>query len=169
MERAWVLIGMMGAGKSAVGRALAATTGREFLDTDQMLQHRLGRSIRQIFHIYGESAFRDHETALLRSLQPGPFVLSTGGGIVIRPENWNELRRLGTIVYLKASLETLQDRLEHSKKKRPLLEGEDWKEKVEAILAARTHLYEQADIVISLDANEIDEAAQQVLAKLEGA
>src|SRR5450631_3409697 len=75
MERCWILVGMMGVGKSAVGRELAVRTGREFVDTDQMLQNRLGRPISQLFQIYGESAFRDHETAILKSIVPSLAVV----------------------------------------------------------------------------------------------
>src|SRR5690349_9779443 len=107
MERCWILLGMMGAGKSAVGRALAELSGREFVDTDLLLQQRLGRPISQLFAVYGEDAFRDHETSILRSLEPLPVVLATGGGIVVREENWSELRRLGTTIYLRATPETI--------------------------------------------------------------
>src|SRR5437868_3400733 len=100
MERTWVLVGMMGAGKSAVGRALAGLAAREFVDTDQLLQNRFGRPVSQIFQHYGEETFRDHETNILRGLAPGRFVLSTGGGIVLREANWLEMRRLGVVIYL---------------------------------------------------------------------
>ena len=83
MERAWILIGMMGVGKSTIGSILAEQTHRPFHDTDRMLVHRLGRPIPQLFQIYGESTFRDHETAILKTLEPGPQVISTGGGIVL--------------------------------------------------------------------------------------
>src|SRR5690349_9612051 len=112
MERCWILVGMMGAGKSSVGRALAEASGRPFLDTDLMLQNRLGRPITQIFQVYGEETFRDHETSILRSLEPHPAIVSTGGGIVIREANWSEMKRLGLVIYLKARPETLISRLE---------------------------------------------------------
>jgi shikimate kinase len=163
MNRSWVLIGMMGAGKSSIGRALAELTGRDFLDTDLMLQHRLGRPIPQIFQVYGEEAFRDHETSVLRSLQPGEHVLSTGGGIVLRPANWVEMRRLGTTIYLKSSVEDLIARLEASKKKRPLLQVEEWPERVRELLVKRESLYLQADIVVDLDGEDIATSAQRVL------
>jgi len=165
MERAWVLVGMMGAGKSSVGRALAEASGREFRDTDQLLVQRFGRSIAQIFDVYGEAAFRDHETSIVKSLEPGPYVLATGGGIVMRPENWAELRRLGPICYLEATPETLIERLAISKKKRPLLETENWEDRLRALLMGRIPLYEQADFRVAVDGNEIDSASQRVLAE----
>src|SRR4051794_13739349 len=117
MERCWILVGMMGVGKSAVGRELAVRTGRSFLDTDQLLQHRLGRPVSQLFQIYGEDAFREHETSILRSLEPCDAILSTGGGVVTREANWVELRRLGTVAYLKATEEEIIARLTVSKKR----------------------------------------------------
>lgn len=158
---------MMGVGKSAVGRELAVRTGREFLDTDQMLQNRLGRPVNQLFQVYGEDAFRDHETSLLKSLKPGHSILSTGGGIVIRPANWTELRRLGTIVYLKAGAEELVRRLSASKKRRPLLEVENWQERVRHLLELRESLYQQADLVVTLSDDGIPEAADRVQAAFE--
>src|SRR5689334_6309954 len=148
MERCWILVGMMGVGKSAVGRELAVRTGREFLDTDQMLQNRLGRPVTQLFQVYGESAFRDHETSLLKTLEPRDAILSTGGGIVIRDANWEELRRLGTTLYLKATPDDLIARLTTSKKRRPLLEVEDWEQRLRNLLAAREDRYQLADVVV---------------------
>lgn len=166
MERCWILVGMMGAGKSSVGRALAELSGRNFQDTDLLLQNRLGRSIGQLFARYGEDAFRDHETSLLRSLEPSACVLATGGGIVCRDENWRELRRLGTTVYLRAEPETLLERLEQSKKKRPLLETEDWAERLRMLLAGRAAFYCQADIAVDVDGRTVQEVAESVLKRV---
>jgi shikimate kinase len=160
---------MMGAGKSAVGRELAARTGREFKDTDSLLQHRLGRPVGQLFDIYGETAFRDHEASLLRSLEPGFIVLSTGGGIVVRPENWPELQRLGTTVYLKATEDDLIDRLTKSKKRRPLLEVEDWQDRLRNLMAQREPLYSQAEVIVQLQGDDIESAADRVEQAIEEA
>jgi shikimate kinase len=158
---------MMGSGKSAIGRALAALTGRDFQDTDILLQNRFGRSVSQIFQIYGEEAFRGHETSVLKGLQPCNCVLATGGGIVMRAENWAELRRIGVVIFLKASAQTLIERLEQSKKKRPLLSDAEWRDRATAILHARMPLYEQADVVVEVDGLEISEATQRVLEALQ--
>jgi shikimate kinase len=166
MERCWILIGMMGVGKSAVGRELAVRTGREFIDTDLLLQNRLGRPVSQLFHIYGESAFRDHESSLLRTLEPSSSILSTGGGIVVRPENWAELRRLGIVIYLRASEQEIIDRLTTSKKRRPLLEVENWEERLRNLLAQREPIYQQADVVVQLAGDGIEDAANRVLAAI---
>ncbi len=164
MERCWILVGMMGVGKSAVGRALAVRSEREYLDTDFLLQHKLGRPVSQLFHIYGESAFRDHETALLRDLQPQLAVVATGGGIVVRPDNWVELRRLGRVMYLRATVEDIIGRLTESKKRRPLLEVENWQDRIVTLMAEREALYQQADLVMQLSGDEIEGAAERAYA-----
>lgn len=167
MDRCWILLGMMGAGKSSVGRALSELSGRPFEDTDQMLQRRFGRAIHQIFSIYGEDCFRQHENSVLRALEPSPIILATGGGIVVREENWVELRRLGITIYLKSSLESITNRLEHSKKVRPLLQAEDWRERVRTILESRSHLYERADLLVDLEGLNQTQAAEKVLQAVE--
>ncbi|MCB8933617.1 MAG: shikimate kinase [Fimbriimonadaceae bacterium] len=163
----WILVGMMGAGKSSAARALGKLVGRPVLDTDQLLQNRFGRSVAQIFAVYGELAFRQHETNILRGLEPTPAVLSTGGGIVTRPENWDEMRRLGTTVYLEGSTATLAARLRASKRRRPLLEVENWEDRLEAILAERRRLYEQADLRCSIDGRSLEEIVIELRAKFE--
>jgi shikimate kinase len=168
MDRCWILVGMMGAGKSSVGRTLAELSERPFEDTDLILQHRLGWSIPQLFQRYGEDAFREHETSVLRSLDPHAAILATGGGIVCRPENWTEMQRLGLTVYLRASAETVKARLELSRKKRPLLEFEDWQERVDRLLTARSPFYDQADIIVDVDGKSIQEIAFDVHRVVEG-
>ncbi|CAN5586534.1 shikimate kinase [soil metagenome] len=163
MERWWILVGMMGAGKSAIGRALAELTGREFVDTDQLIQHRLGRSVAQIFQIYGETTFRDHETSILRGLEPGLCIVSTGGGIVGREENWTELQRLGTVCYLRATHATLAARLAISRKKRPLLEVEDWEDRLRLLIEKRAPLYERAHFSVEVDGDGLEDGILRVL------
>lgn len=165
--RSWILVGMMGAGKSAVGRALALATSREFVDTDTMLQNRFGRPVEKIFEVYGESAFRDHETSILKSMEPGDCVVSTGGGIVVREANWGELKRLGHTLYLRARPETLIARLELSKKKRPLLQVEQWEERVEDLLESRRAAYGLADACVDVDDLSLDDVVAQVKAAFE--
>lgn len=150
---------MMGAGKSTVGKALAEIADREFLDTDVLLQARLGRPIPQIFQIYGEETFRDHESSVLRNLEPGLTVLATGGGIVLREENWIEMERLGTTVFLNCPFDVLKDRLEQSKRKRPLLQTENWEQRLEALLEARMPLYRRAKVIVDLTDGDIDDVA----------
>lgn len=163
MEKSWSLIGMMGVGKSTVGRALAELSGREFLDTDQMIQNRLGRSIPKIFEFYGEQTFRQHEASIIQSLQPGPFVISTGGGAILNEESWQHLNTIGWTIYLKADPQVLKLRLEKSNRTRPLLASSDWETKFDQIYTDRQPLYHRASIVVQLDDCEIHDVAQKVL------
>ncbi len=166
MERSWILVGMMGAGKSAIGRSIASTSGRTFIDTDLLLQGRFGRPVGQIFEVYGERTFRDHETSILKSLEPGANIVSTGGGIVLAEANWAEFRRLGTTVYLNASVETLVARLAASKKKRPLLQGQEWESKLRQILEGRAALYGRADLCVNVTDCDIEQAAMRVVSAI---
>lgn len=168
MERTWILVGMMGAGKSSVGRLVAERAERDFNDTDSLLVHRLGRTIPQIFKLYGEQAFRDHETSVLRGLEPGSMVLATGGGTVLRPENWDELRRLGTTVYLNASVPTLVGRLERTRYRRPLLLADDWEDRIAELLEQRQPFYRQADLSVVVDEMSSAETAEKVLEAVRG-
>lgn len=163
MSQSWILVGMMGAGKTSVGRRLAELANREFLDTDRLLQTRLGRPIPQIFSLYGEAAFRDHETAIIRSLTPGASVVSTGGGVILREENRALLKALGTTVYLKSSAANIKARLQASKKKRPLLDRDDWEKTFDEILASREPIYAQSDHIVDVDSMEVEDAADFLL------
>ncbi|HLK13913.1 MAG TPA: shikimate kinase [Fimbriimonadaceae bacterium] len=160
---------MMGSGKSALGRSIADISGREFIDTDILVQQTVCRPISQVFKLYGEDAFREHESAVLRKLEPCGAVVSTGGGIVIRPENWPQLRRLGTTLYLEAPVDALIERLERSKKRRPLLEGPQWRERLREILEQREPLYRQADLTVRVGGKDVESTAREVLAALETA
>ena len=157
---------MMGVGKSTLGQVLAQESGREFVDTDASIQRLLGRSIPQIFERYGEAAFRSHETATLRRLEAGRSVIATGGGIVLRQENWLEFRRLGTTIYLEATLDLLVERLSRSNRKRPLLAIENWKQRLAELFAEREPLYRQADLRVQVSDFSQTECAQQIIQRL---
>ena len=162
-----VLVGMMGAGKSTVGRLLAETLAVPFQDTDSLLEVRLGRPTSQLFRLFGEDTFRDHESAILRSLEPDEGVLATGGGIVLRDANWVEMRRLGPIVFLDVDSDRLRDRLRRSKRKRPLLEREDWESMVDAILETRRPLYQKADIKVDVDTENFEQTIEKIIEELQ--
>lgn len=165
--RSWILIGMMGSGKSTVGRLLAETSDREFLDTDQIIQYKFGRPINQIFNIYGEEAFRDYETSVLKGMQPSKNVIATGGGLILRPSNWDELKRLGIVIYLHSSPENLIQRLEHSRKRRPLLEADNWQDRLRTILESRLSLYHQAEIQVTVDGMDKSEVVASITQQIE--
>lgn len=158
---------MMGAGKTTLGRELARRAGRPFRDTDSMLQNRFGRAVSEIFRVYGENAFREHETSILKGLVREPIVLATGGGIVLRDANWAEMKRLGTVIFLDVDEPVLKERLQKSKKRRPLLASEDWQGKFEAILCERRELYERADITIQVGEEENEAVIERLLTMLE--
>lgn len=160
-SQTYILVGMMGAGKSAIGRAIAELSGRTYQDTDSIVQNRLGRSISQFFQVYGEDAFREHEAAAIRSLEPDEVVLATGGGVVLRDDNWEQLRRLGPVLYLNVPCEVLMSRLEISRKKRPLLATENWKETFRSILEARQDHYLKADAILETSDEGVEEVAKR--------
>lgn len=167
MEQSWILVGMMGSGKSTVGRDLAKLADRAFFDTDILLQNRFGRTVSQIFECYGEDAFRGHETSILKGLQPGPSVISTGGGIVMREENWTEMKRLGLVIFLDVPPDRLVERLAKSRKKRPLLEIEDWELRVHELYKTRLPMYQRADLAHLTSRDWSSEVAEELLVKIQ--
>jgi len=161
-----VLIGFMGAGKSAVGLELAARTGLPFHDTDQAIVRAFGMSIGQIFARQGEEQFRARETALLQELEGAPAIIATGGGVVSAAQNVDTLRRRGTLVYLTADEETLWRRTRESD--RPLLQTPDPRGTFTELLSARAPLYcAAADLTVSTTKLSIAEVADAVLRALE--
>lgn len=163
-----VLCGMMGAGKTTVALALAGRTGRKRLDTDEEIVKSHGK-ISDIFAQFGEKYFRDLETQTVKELvQADNLIISVGGGLVLRAENVELLKKTGKIVYLRASLDTLTERLQGDTA-RPLLqdEKEDLQSKIAQLLTARSPIYEQAaDLVVDVDSKTPDEIAQELLEKL---
>lgn len=162
-----ILLGMMGAGKSTVGKALASKLGVMFQDTDRMLEHRLGRPIPQLFGLYGEETFRAHETSVLRSLERQPGVLATGGGIVLREQNWVEFERLGTTVFLSPDPDILKQRLRTSKKRRPLLETADWEQTFDELYSKRIDLYRKADHVLQIENADFEAILDRIVLQIE--
>ena len=138
------LIGLPGCGKTTVGRQLARRLQCEFLDSDQVLEQRLGCSIREFFEREGEAAFRDREEAVLDELTAvaAKVVLSTGGGAVIRAANRAHLRARCTVVYLKSQPEELFRRLQHDVK-RPLLQVADPLGRLRELFEVRDPLYRE--------------------------
>lgn len=137
-----VLVGFMGCGKSSVGRRLAGKCGHRFVDTDDLVTARAGRTITQIFQAEGEAHFRDLETAELRELEHAAgLVLATGGGLVLRAENRERLQRLGAVFWLDAEPDALFERVSRNRK-RPLLQTGDPRRTFDALLAERRPIYE---------------------------
>ncbi|KAM3101213.1 shikimate kinase [Phormidesmis sp. 146-12] len=148
------LIGMMGVGKTTIGRLLADQLDYQFFDVDAIIEQASGQSISQIFAESGEAAFRQLETNVLAELAPYTrLAIATGGGIVLKPENWGYLRH-GVIVWLDLPLDELYNRLQHDRS-RPLLQSsETLKPRLNTLTAQRQSLYAQADVKITAQANE---------------
>jgi shikimate kinase len=162
-----VLIGMMGAGKSAVGRCLHRRTKLVLLDTDDIVASKFGISIPEIFSRYGEQAFRGAETQALRDLTTTEqAIIVTGGGIVLREENVDFLKRLGVLVWLDGKEATLFKRASQART-RPLLQGENPREAFAQMIQARLPLYAKvAHIRIDASVLTEDEVAVAILSKL---
>ena len=143
------LVGMMGAGKTSVGRVLARRLGKTFYDSDHVIEERTGVRIPVIFDIEGETGFRARERTVIRELTANDdIVLATGGGAVLEPENRRLLQERGTVVYLRAAVRELINRTRHDKN-RPLLQTRDPQARLNTIFEQRDPLYgEIADIVI---------------------
>ena len=138
------LVGMMGAGKSTVGRALARRLGREFVDSDREIVLRTGVPIATIFEIEGEAGFRRRESAVLAELATRHnVVVATGGGAVLDEASRRLMREHGTVVYLHASLDHLHERTRRDVA-RPLLASGDRRATLAALLEARDPLYREA-------------------------
>ena len=162
------LVGMMGAGKSAVGRPLADALGYRFVDADTVLEGAAGRTIPEIFANDGEAEFRQLETAVLGQISGWhSLVVATGGGVVTRPENWGHMRQ-GVVVWLDAPPELLLARLRSDPTPRPLLEADDPASRLQQLLAQRQPLYAQADLQIRQQHEQPAQVAQLVLEALPG-
>ncbi|MEA5580987.1 shikimate kinase [Nodularia harveyana UHCC-0300] len=147
------LIGMMGAGKTTVGQLLANNLGYGFLDTDSVITQLAGRSINDIFAEEGEPAFRQLESDVLAQVCAyTKLVIATGGGIVLRQENWSYLHH-GLVVWLDVPVELLYSRLAEDST-RPLLQDPDPQGKLRSLLEKRTPLYSQADLKITVTAED---------------
>jgi shikimate kinase len=160
-----ILIGFMGAGKSSCGRMLAKRLGRCFVETDEMIVAREGRSIPEIFRDDGEERFRAIEAEMLEllALKSGD-VIATGGGLPCREGRMELLRRLGTVVWLKGELPDLHERARRSGD-RPMLDGRPFGA-IEELYRARERYYRQADVTIDTTGLGLDQVVRRVIAAL---
>jgi shikimate kinase len=156
-----ILVGFMGAGKSSVGRLLARRLGRCFVETDDMITAREGRSIPEIFAERGEAHFRalEEETVRLLALKSGD-VIATGGGLPCREGRPDRLRAMGTVVWLRGEFDAVYERAQRAGA-RPMLAGRK-REEIEALYRAREPYYRQADVTVDTTGINPD----QVVAKL---
>jgi len=162
------LVGPMGAGKSTIGRQLARALGLEFIDSDREIEIRTGVDIPLIFELEGESGFRrrEHQVIELLTARKG-IVLATGGGAVLDPDNRKCLAARGKVIYLHTSVEQQLQRTAHDRS-RPLLQTENPRQTLEALLAARDPLYrEVADWVIETDGCRVRDVVQEIVRRAE--
>ncbi|MYM35909.1 3-dehydroquinate synthase [Duganella sp. FT94W] len=162
------LVGLMGAGKTTIGRILARKLGLNFIDSDHEIEARTGASIPWIFEIEGEASFRRREAEVIRDLtgQQG-IVLATGGGAILSADNRAFLKARGTVIYLRASVNSILQRTAHDKN-RPLLQTADPRKKLEELMVVRDPLYlEIADLVIDTGRPNVQSMVQTILNQME--
>ena len=157
------LIGFMGTGKTSAGRLVAEQLHFEFLDTDELIQARTGRTIAEIFANNGEAAFRALERDLVGELaRRARTVISTGGGLPANPENLASLKTHALVACLWASPEKIWERV-RNQSHRPLLHDPDPQRKIRELLEARAPFYRQADVLINTDLRSAREVAQKII------
>lgn len=167
-----VLIGMRGAGKSTVGNRLATRMGREFVDTDDLVERCLGASIKETVEKKGWSFFRAVEKRVIEDVCHGDhLVIAAGGGAVLDPENVRSLKKNGLVIWLKADWEVLHRRLSldpQTEGDRPTLTGRGTLEELKEIMASRAPLYEKAaDVELDTVNLELEKVLESILSILE--
>lgn len=162
-----VLTGFMGAGKSKVGRRLKELTGMEMVDTDDMIERDAGMAISEIFEKFGEPHFRELEKkAVKEASELENHIIVTGGGVVLKEENIENLRKNGKIVYLHAPAEVLYERMK-DETHRPLLQVDDPLGKIKELLEFRAPFYANNDTAIDTSNIGVDEVAEGVIKVIE--
>jgi shikimate kinase len=165
-SRNLILVGLMGAGKSSIGRLVASLLGIPFIDADAEIERVSRMTISELFAAYGEEEFRALETRVMkRLLKGGPRVVSTGGGAFINERTRRHIKRGGLSIWLKADLDVLWERV-NKRDTRPLLKTENPKQTLENLMNARYPIYAEADLtVLSRDVHK-DVIAKEVLAAI---
>ena len=162
-----VLVGLMGAGKSCIGRRLAQSLARPFIDADREIEEAAGCSIEDIFERHGEAAFRDGERRVIaRLLEQGPAVLATGGGAYMDPRTRAAIRERGVSIWLRAELDLLVRRTAR-RNNRPLLKRGDPREILGRLIEERYPVYAEADVAVDIDDSPPKLTTERVLAAVE--
>lgn len=160
----------MGCGKSSVGRRLSELLCWHFIDLDEMIVSRGGRTIPEIFETKGEAAFRQMELEALREIAAygqNNIILSLGGGTVMTPECAEIIRKKSVCIYLKASTDTLMKHLEGQEDGRPMLSSKDLRTRIEDMMSQRSATYEKtAHIIIDTDGRRIEDIASEIIENL---
>jgi shikimate kinase len=162
-----ILIGFMGAGKTTVGRLLSQETGMEHIDFDDKIVEEIGMTIQEYFDRYGEAAFREHETKVLKRYLNHQQVVSTGGGIVMREENRALLKQMAPVIYLKTEPEVFIARLKQDHETiRPLVVSKS-PDKIKEVFEPRVPLYEEsASLVVETNNRTPQEIVAEILTKI---
>ncbi len=162
-----ILVGPMGSGKSTIGSLIAKRLHRDFMDSDHYIEERTGVDIARIFDVEGEQGFRDRESkALIDLLSQSDRVIATGGGSVLRPENQKLLKQRGFIVFLDTSVEQQLRRLARDKK-RPLLQTDNPRQRLEALFEERRPIYlDLADLAVKTDKRVARRLAADIISQL---
>ena len=148
LTKSIVLVGLMGAGKSCIGRKLAEATGLPFVDADAAIEEAAGCTIPEIFEMHGEAAFRDGERKVIaRLLQEGPQILATGGGAFMDPDTRAAIKASATSIWLRADVDLLVKRTSR-RNTRPLLKTGDPREILAGLIEKRYPIYAEADVVV---------------------
>lgn len=165
-DRHIVLIGLMGAGKTSIGRLIARRLRMPFTDADAEIEKAAGLTIWEIFKVHGEQAFRDGERRIIaRLLDLPPGVLATGGGAFMNAETRAAIRQKGVSIWLRADVATLYDRT-RKRRHRPLLNNEDPRGTLERLATLRYPIYAEADITIDTGAERPRETADRIIEEL---
>lgn len=158
-------MGFMGAGKTTVGKILAKKLKLTFIDLDEVIEKELNLTIQEIFSRYGEDFFRDAETKALRSIaDKDRYVVATGGGVVLRKENWQIMIANGITVYLRAPAEVLWTRVRNNTS-RPLLQVENPFERLCELFTQRIPQYEKADLIVDTENVSPEDVAEEIIKK----
>lgn len=166
LPRTVAIVGLMGAGKSAIGKRLAQRLGLAFVDADSEIERAAGCTIAEIFEKYGEAEFRQGERRVIGRLLDEPtHVLSTGGGAYMDPETRRLMREKALTVWLRAEIDVLWDRVK-KRGHRPLLKQGDPRETLERLVNQRYPIYAEADIVVDSTAQPADRTTEEVLQAL---
>jgi len=159
-----VITGFMCSGKTSIGKKLAEKLNFDFLDTDDLIENKVGMRITEIFEKYGEPYFRELETQIIKEVsEKDKLVISTGGGVVLREENVNNLRKNGVIINLVAKPETIYERLKKQPGIRPLLNKPNPLEEIKKLLECREIYYKNCDFRVETDNLSVEEIVEKIL------
>ena len=165
-NRPLVLIGLMGSGKSTIGRRLAAAIGWKFVDSDEEIESAAGCSIADIFAIYGEPMFRDlEERVIMRLMGAGPIVIATGGGAWMQPKLRELIKERATSLWLRAELDVLVDRVS-KRDHRPLLQNGNKQSIMDRLMQERYPIYAEAHITIDSSKGPHEHVVERAIATL---